>query len=84
MPTVNSLTDSQILALTRFVEGCLRLRGSTQWRTIFCDCALRGHFSPFLRPEDAKCLRQLLENFGPVVVCQFKTSDLLRAAQKLT
>lgn len=83
MPTVNSLTSSQLLALVRFIEACLRLRGSTQWRTIFYDCARRGHFSPFVRVEEAACLRELLENFGPLVVCLFKTSDVFRAAQKL-
>lgn len=84
MPTIDSLTSSQLLALVHFIEACLRLRGSSNWRTIFYDCVRRGHFFPFARTDEAECLRQLLDDFGPLVVCQLKTTALFRAAQKRT
>ena len=81
MPTIDALTYSQLLALVRFIEACQRLRGSTHWRTIFYDCTTRGDFVPFARAEEAKRLRELVDEFGPLVVCYLKADDLMRAAR---
>ena len=42
METIEALTSSQIVALTRFIEGFQRIRGSVRWRTAFYECTSRG------------------------------------------
>jgi len=42
MPTIDTLTYPELLALVRFIHTWQRLSGSTHWRTIFCDCTRRG------------------------------------------
>jgi len=80
MPTIDALTHPQLLALVRFIEACQRLRGSIHWRTTFYDCTRRGDFAPFAKAEEGKYLRELMDEFGPLVVCYLKTADVMRAA----
>ena len=84
MEIIEALTSSQIVALTRFIEGVQRIRGSVRWRTAFYECTLRGHFFPYVTAEVAEELRQVVERFGPVVVCYLRTADVLRAARSAT
>jgi hypothetical protein len=83
VPTIHALTIAQRLALASFIEACLRLRGSMRWRTAFYECARRGHFCPYATTEEAIHLMQLADDFGPLVVCQFRTADVWRAAHEL-
>lgn len=76
MTTIDALTPAQRLALARFIETHLRLRGSTRWRTAFCECARRGHFYPYATTEETSHLMRLAHDFGPLIVCQFKTGDV--------
>lgn len=80
MPTIDSLTHPQLLALMCFIEAGQRLRGSTHWRTTFYDCTRLGDFVPFAKAEEGKYLRELADEFGPLVVCYLKTADVMRAA----
>ncbi len=83
MPTIDALTAAQRLALARFVESYLRVRGSMRWRTAFYECTRRGHFYPYATTEEAAHLMRLADDFGPLVVCQFRTADVLPAAHEL-
>jgi hypothetical protein len=80
MLTIDALTTAQRLALARFIEAYLRLRGSMRWRTAFYECTRRGCFCPYATAEEAIHLMRLADDFGPLVVCQFKTADVRRAA----
>lgn len=79
MQAIDRLTSSQIVALTSFIEGVQRIRDSVRWRTAFYECTRRGHFLPYVTAETAKELRDVVERFGPVVVCYLRTADVLRA-----
>lgn len=79
MPTIDMLTPAQRLALARFIESNLRLRGSMHWRTAFYECTRRGHFYPYATAEEAIHLLRLADDFGPLIVCQFRTTDVQRA-----
>lgn len=81
MQTIDKLTSSQIVALTRFIEGFRRIRSSVRWRTAFYECTRRGHFFPYVTAEDAEELRDVVARFGPVAVCYLRTSDVLRATR---
>jgi hypothetical protein len=79
MATIDALTPAQRLALARFIETNLRLRGSMHWRTAFYECTRRGHFYPYATTEETNHLMRLAHDFGPLIVCQFKTADLREA-----
>lgn len=83
MQTIDALTAAQRLALARFIEAYRRLRGSMRWRTAFYECTRRGHFYPYATTEEAIHLIQLADDFGPLVVCQFRTVDVWRATHEL-
>jgi hypothetical protein len=76
MTKIDALTTAQRLALARFIETYVRLRGSMRWRTAFCECARRGHFYPYATTEETNHLMRLANDFGPLIVCQFKTADV--------
>lgn len=76
MTTIDALTAAQRLALARFIETYLRLRGSMRWRTAFCECTRRGNFYPYATTEETNHLMRLANDFGPLIVCQFKTADV--------
>lgn len=84
MTTIDALTSAQHLALARFIEAYLRLRGSTCWRVEFCECTRRRRFCPYVTAEDGVHLMRIADDFGPLVVCQFKTADVQRAAHYVT
>lgn len=81
MPTIEALTSAQRLALAHFIEACLRLRGSMHWRTAFNECVRRGRFCPYATTEETIQLVRLADDFGPLIVCQFRTADVQRAAR---
>lgn len=78
MAKINTLSTAETLALAHFIEACFRIRGSTHWRTEFCECARRNRFRPYATVDDAQRLRALVEQRGSLVVCQLKTSEVLR------
>jgi len=80
MSTIDALTIPQRLALAHFIEAYLRLRGSMHWRTAFYECTRRGRFCPYASTEEAIQLVRLAHDFGPLIVCQFRTADVQRAA----
>ena len=72
MTTIDALTTAQRLALARFIETYLRLRGSMRWRTAFCECTRRGHFYPYATTEETNHLMRLANDFGPLIVANSK------------
>lgn len=83
MKAIDKLSDSQILALARFIKGCARVRASTRWRTQFSECAGRANYLPFVSPADQEHLRQLSTRRGLAFVCSLRTSDVMREGNEV-
>lgn len=83
MPTIDALTNLQVLALARFIEACLRLRGSMRWRAELYECARRSRFCPYATADEAEHLKQLVRAFGPLIGCYFRTTEVLEASRAM-
>lgn len=82
MKSIDRLSDSQVLALARFIAGCVE-RGSRHWRTQFCECARRNNFGPFATRENQEHLRAILHKHDRVLVCGLVTTQVLEAANQV-
>ena len=83
MKTIDRLTDSQVLALARFIEGCARIRSSSRWRTQFAECASRDSFLPFVSLADQGQLRELIHRRSEHVVFCLRTVDVLNEGNEV-
>jgi hypothetical protein len=83
MKAIDKLSDSQVLALARFIMGCARIRASSRWRAQFTDCARRGSYLPFVSPADQEQLRQLVGRHSAALVCSLRTSDLMQEGNQV-
>jgi hypothetical protein len=82
MKAIDRLTDSQVLALARFIAGCAQ-RGSHHWRTKFNDGARRNNFLPYVTGQDQDHLRSILSKHDRVLVCGLATTEVLEAANQV-
>jgi len=82
MKSIDRLTDSQVLALARFIAGCAE-RGSSHWRTKFNDGARRNNFLPYVTGQDQDHLRSILRKHDRVLVCGLATAEVLEAANQV-
>lgn len=77
MKALDQLTDSEIRALGQFITGCLRIRGTSHWRTRFAECAARGRFVPYVNLADETHLQDLIDRHGESVVCGVRTREVI-------
>jgi hypothetical protein len=82
MKSIDRLTDSQVLALARFITSCAQ-RGSSHWRTQFCECARRNNFGAFVTTQDQERLRSILHKHDRVLVCAMVTAQVLEAGNQV-
>jgi hypothetical protein len=82
MKSIDRLSDSQVLALARFIASCAQ-RGSRHWRTRFCECARRNNFGPFVTTENQEHLRSILHKHDRVFVCGLATAQVLEAGNQV-
>ena len=78
MRTLNQLSESEICALSQFITGCLRIRGTSHWRTRFAECAARGRFVPYVNLADETHLQDLIDRHGESIVCGLRTREVLK------
>lgn len=82
MKSIDRLSDSQVLALARFIASCAQ-HGSRHWRTKFNECARRNNFAPYVTGEDQEHLRSILRKHDRVVVCGLATMQVVEAANQV-
>lgn len=76
------LTDSQKLALARFLAGCARVRNTFFWRAVFDECVRRDSYLPFVPASDQQHLRELVSQQGVWMVLGIRTHKILQAANE--
>jgi len=80
--SIDRLSDSQVLALARFIAGCAQ-SGSRRWRTKFNECARRNNFGPYVASADQDHLRSILLKRDRVAVCGLATTQVVEAANQV-
>jgi hypothetical protein len=83
MKSIDRLSDREVLALARFIEGCARARHSTHWRQHFSECVKRNSFVPFATLTQHQELRALLARHSLGVVISLRTADIVTAASEV-
>lgn len=78
MKTLDQLSESEVRALSRFIAGCLQIRGTSHWRTRFTECAARGYFVPYVNRADETHLRELIDRHGDSIVCGLRTREVVQ------
>ena len=82
MKTIDRLSDSQVLALARFIASCAQ-QGSRYWRTKFNECARRNSFGPYVTGQDQEHLRSILRKHDRVIVCGLATTQVVDTANQV-
>lgn len=82
MEAINFLSDSQVLALARFIAGYAQ-RGSLFWRTKFNACARRNSFAPYATGEDHEHLRSIVREHDRTILCGLRTQQVVDAANQV-
>lgn len=83
MTVIDPLSDRDVLALGKFIIGCVRERQSRYWRQRLAACARRKAFGPFVDPRVSKDLQDLFARHPNGWVCGLNTSRVLEAANEV-
>lgn len=83
MKAIDRLSDRQVLALAKFIVGCVRMRQSSHWRKHLASCAQRNTFMPFVETRENDVLRDLFAQHLEGYVWGRPTSEVLRVANEV-
>jgi hypothetical protein len=72
----DSLTDSHIIALARFIRAWQAKESRDGWRTTLANCAARDEYRRYVNADDALHLKDARNAFGPNFMCYLRTSDI--------
>ncbi|MEJ1962919.1 MAG: hypothetical protein WDO56_15780 [Gammaproteobacteria bacterium] len=80
MKAIDRLSDRHVLALGKFIVGCVRVRQSRYWRSQLVAGVRRNSFVPFVQSAENEVLRDLFARHPETAVCGLPTSQILVAA----
>ena len=83
MKAIDRLSDRHVLALGKFIIGCVRARQSRYWRKHLAACARRNTFVPFVQTPENEVLRDLFARHLESSVWGVPTSQVLGAANEV-
>lgn len=83
MKAIDRLSDRHVLALGKFIVGCVRVRQSRNWRSQLATCARNNTFVPFVEMRENEVLRDLFKRHPQGWVCGVPTSQVLLAANEV-
>ena len=83
MKAIDRLSDRHVLALGKFIVGCVRARQSRYWRKHLAACARRNTFVPFVQTGENEILRDLFARQLDRCIWGIPTSQVLGAANEV-
>jgi hypothetical protein len=83
MKAIDRLSDRHVLALAKFIVGCIRVRQSRYWRSQLVAGVRRNSFVPFVQTAENDVLRDLFARHSESSVCGLPTNQILLAANEV-